>query len=76
MTVYEIDFSPSNFDTHRKDASIMGQATASPYVLNIHAYCAFSNLVESMPLSLEDWIKEKQETAEPIELLHVAYQVA
>jgi hypothetical protein len=75
-TVYEKDFSPINFDKHRKDALIMGQAVASPYVLNIHAYCAYSNLVESMPLSLEDWINEKQETAEPIELLRIAYQVA
>ena len=75
-TVYEKDFSPSNFDRHRKDALIMGQAAASPYVLNIHAYCAYSNIVESMSMSLEDWINEKQETAEPIELLRVAYQVA
>jgi hypothetical protein len=75
-TVYKRDFSPGLFDKHRKDALIMGQATASPYVLNIHAYCAYSNLVESMPLSLEDWIDEKQETAEPIDLLRVAYQVA
>jgi serine/threonine protein kinase len=75
-TVYTQDFSPRNFDKHRKDALIMGQAAASPYVLDIHAYCAYSNLVESMPLSLEDWIHEKQETAEPIELLRIAYQVA
>ena len=75
-TVYKKDFSPSNFDKHRKDALIMGQAAASPYVLNIHAYCAYSNMVESMPMSLDDWIDEKQENAEPIELLRVAYQVA
>ena len=75
-TVYEKDFSPLNFDRHRKDALIMGQAAASPYVLNIHAYCAYSNMVESMPMSLEDWMNEKQENAEPIELLRVAYQVA
>jgi serine/threonine protein kinase len=74
--VYKRDFSPHNFDRHRKDALIMGQAAASPYVLNIHAYCSYSSLVESMQLSLEDWIDENQETAEPIELLRVAYQVA
>jgi hypothetical protein len=75
-TAYKRGFSPVIFDNNRKDALIMGQAKASPYVLDIYAYCAFSSLVETMSHNLNQWIPAKQKTAKPIELLCVAYQIA
>jgi serine/threonine protein kinase len=73
---YDIKFSPRDLDLHRKDALIMGQTTASPYVLNMYSYCAFSNLVESAPSTLEDWIDRRKDTTKSDELLNLAYQVA
>jgi hypothetical protein len=75
-SLYDIHFSPRDLDKHRKDALIMGQTTASPYVLNMYAYCAFSNLVESAPLTLADWIDQQEHTPKSDELLNLAYQVA
>jgi hypothetical protein len=75
-TRYNIDFVDRHLDKDRIDALIMGQATASPYVMNMYAYCAFSNLVERSSMSLSDWIRTKQETAKPLELLQLAYQAA
>jgi serine/threonine protein kinase len=74
--VYPLSFREGKLLSHRRDALIMNQAKASPYVLDMYAYCAFSVLVEAMPHNLEQWIPEKQKTAKPIELLHIAYQVA
>jgi serine/threonine protein kinase len=75
-SIYDIKFSPRDLDKHRKDALIMEQTTASPYVLNMYSYCAFSNLVESSPSTLEDWIDRLEDTTKSDELLDVAYQVA
>jgi serine/threonine protein kinase len=74
---YDIHFSPDDLESHRKDAMIMEQTTASPYVLNMYSYCAFSNLVESAPYTLGVWVDRLQKhTTKSDELLNLAYQVA
>jgi serine/threonine protein kinase len=74
--VYQQSFREGELLRHRRDALIMNQAKASPYVLDIYGYCAFSVMVEAMPHNLRQWIDEKHDTAKPIELLRIAYQVS
>eukprot|EP00980_Cylindrotheca_fusiformis_P015149 scaffold4183_cov137-Cylindrotheca_fusiformis.AAC.12 len=76
-TVYSKGFSESYLDKHRRDALVMDQATKSPHVLDIHAYCAFSNVVERAVGTLQHWIMDsRQEEVDPKSLLTLALAVA
>lgn len=43
---YEHDFTPRNYDRHRRDALAMERLTKSPHILNIYGYCGNSGLFE------------------------------
>jgi len=55
-TVYDASFNPRNQYKHELDALVMEQATSSPFVLNMHSYCAYSSIVEAAYGTLEEWI--------------------
>lgn len=75
-TIYRKGFSETYLDKHRRDALVMEQATKSPHVLNIHAYCAFSNVVERASGTLQNWIQDYRQEAKPESLLKLALAVA
>ena len=41
---FEHDYTPRNYDRHRRDAVAMERLKASPYVLDIYAYCGNSGV--------------------------------
>ena len=52
---YEHDFTPRNYDRHRRDAVAMERLTSSKYILNIYGFCGNSGLFEfAKGGSLED----------------------
>ena len=58
-TVYEHDHTLRELDKHRRDAIVMERATKSPYVLDMYAYCAFSNIVQAATGTLNEWRKAR-----------------
>lgn len=75
-SVWNFEFSSFNLARHQKDALVMDETTASPYVLNIYAYCAFSSLVESARMTLKQWLHSVQERPSSATLLHMAAHMA
>lgn len=63
-------------DKHRRDALVMDEATKSPNVLNLFAYCAFSNIVERAQGTLSSWLENNRKDATPETLMRLALQVA
>jgi serine/threonine protein kinase len=52
----EHDVNARNFDRHRRDALVMEQLTANPYVVNIYGYCGNTILTEALSMTLQDAI--------------------
>jgi serine/threonine protein kinase len=52
----EHEVNTRNFDRHRRDALVMEQLTANPYVVDVHGYCGNSILTESLSVTLYDAI--------------------
>ncbi len=75
MQVFKSDYEPSNLVRHYKDALVMHETTASPYILNLYSYCAFSSMVESAQDTIHEWIDE-EENHSPQSLLRVATHMA
>lgn len=75
---YEHDFTPRNFDRHRRDAVAMERLTSSPYILDIYAFCGNSGIFEyAAGGDLEDSAYYGQAPEwTPREKLVVAHQVA
>lgn len=75
---YEHDYTPRNYDRHRRDAVAMERLTSSLYILDIYAFCGNSGLFEfASGGSLEDnaYFGTDAEWT-PKEKLMVAHQVA
>lgn len=75
-TIYRKGFSESYLDKHRRDALVMEQGTKSPHVLNLHAYCAFSNVVERASGTLQNWIQNYRQESNSTSVLKLALAVA
>ena len=74
---YEHDYEDRNYDRHRRDALATLRMTASPNVINIHAYCGNSGIFEyAYGGDLEDIIWYSDSPLNSTERLIVAYQVA
>lgn len=50
------EFDTRNLERHRRDALVMERLTASPYVVNMYAYCANSVLTEYIGSQLDDFV--------------------
>lgn len=57
-TCYDYDFLPKYLYKYRRDALVMDDTTASPFVLNMYSYCAYSSLVERAQGTLQDWLED------------------
>jgi serine/threonine protein kinase len=57
-TAYDYDFLPKYLNKYRRDALVMDETTASPYVLNMYCYCAYSAVVEAAQGTVRDWLEE------------------
>lgn len=57
-TAYKCDFSMKYLYKNRRDALVMDASSASPYVLNMYSYCAFSNIVEAAHGTARDWLRD------------------
>jgi serine/threonine protein kinase len=75
---YEHDYTPRNYDRHRRDAVAMERLTSSRYILDIYAFCGNSGLFEfASGGSLTDNAYYSIDAAwTPKETLIVAHQVA
>jgi hypothetical protein len=60
MMKAEHDVDDRNFDRHRRDALVMEQLTASPYVVDIYGYCGNSVLTEYLDTPLDKAIRQQQ----------------
>jgi serine/threonine protein kinase len=52
----EHEVNARNFDRHRRDALVMEQLTANPYLVDVFGYCGNSILTESLSVTLYDAI--------------------
>ena len=76
---YEHDYTPRNYDRHRRDAVAMERLTGSQYVMDIYGYCGNSGLFEfGDGGSLDDSVLDNnnEDQWSPSEKLIVAYQAA
>jgi serine/threonine protein kinase len=75
-TFVDGDFRGRDLYKHQRDAMIMDEATASPYVLDMYGYCGHSGLVERATGTMKQWMRDHREEAEPLILLQIAVMVA
>jgi hypothetical protein len=54
---YDDDFLPRYLYKYRRDALVMDETTASPYVLNMYGYCAYSAVVEAAQGTVRNWLE-------------------
>ena len=72
---YEHDFTPRNYDRHRRDALATERLTKSPHILSIYGYCGNSGLYEYADggdISRVIWpSKKKPQNITQIQKLHI-----
>eukprot|EP00980_Cylindrotheca_fusiformis_P030030 scaffold24226_cov186-Cylindrotheca_fusiformis.AAC.1 len=69
-TTFFNDYTQDDLLGDQQDAIVMERNTASPYVLNMFAYCHYSNLVQRADGTLVSWMRHHKD-ATPLELLRV-----
>jgi hypothetical protein len=74
---YETDHTDRNFDRVRRDSLIMERSTRSPYVVDIHSFCGFAQVVEfGKDGNLDDVVWNHYEDLSSSQKLQIATQVA